>query len=199
MKRPTWVHALILGGFCLVYALLLAVTNMFTAEPIRQRAIEDTENSLNQVVPASLYENKLVADPIFVKGETGEEVKIYRGTKAGKVTGVAYEIRGSGYAGAIRLIMGVDPNGHILGVRAVSFKETPGLGDKIDAKKSDWITRFTGKFLGDPPKDKWKVKKDGGVFDQFSGATITPRAVVNAIRKGLEFFESHKAQILEVR
>jgi electron transport complex protein RnfG len=132
-------------------------------------------------------------------GPTGKELTVYRATKGGKVTGVAYEIAGSGYAGPIKLMLGVDADGKVLGVRALAHKETPGLGDKIEVKKGDWILRFTGLSLGAPPKDKWKVKKDGGQFDQFSGATITPRGVVTAVRNGLEFFAANKAQMLEKR
>jgi electron transport complex protein RnfG len=94
-------------------------------------------------------------------------------------------------------MLGVDPQGHLLGVRVTSHKETPGLGDKIEEKKGDWILRFTGLSLGEPAIDKWKVKKDGGQFDSFAGATITPRAVVGAIRRGLDFFAIHREQMLE--
>ncbi len=94
-------------------------------------------------------------------------------------------------------MLGMDAQGKILGVRVLAHKETPGLGDKIDVKKTDWILRFTDLSLGNPPVEKWKVKKDGGQFDQFAGATITPRGVVRAIKEGLEFFDAHKAQMLE--
>ena len=95
-------------------------------------------------------------------------------------------------------MLGVDAQGRALGVRVLSHKETPGLGDKIEVKKGDWILQFTGLSLGDPPVEKWKVKKDGGRFDQFTGATITPRGTVAAIRNGLDFFAANKAQLLEV-
>jgi electron transport complex protein RnfG len=87
--------------------------------------------------------------------------------------------------------------GRLLGVRVVKHAETPGLGDKIEIAKAKWILDFNGKFLGDPPPEKWAVKKDGGVFDQFAGATITPRAVVKAVKQGLEFFASHREEIVQ--
>jgi electron transport complex protein RnfG len=91
-------------------------------------------------------------------------------------------------------------DGKVLGVRVLAHKETPGLGDKMEVKKGDWILRFTGLSLGNPSPERWKVKKDGGQFDQSSGATITPRGVVRAIREGLELFNAHKAQmIMEVK
>jgi len=150
------------------------------------------------VIPASLYDNNPVTDAIALKGAEGKEITVYRALKNHQVTGVAYEVRGSGYAGEMKLMMGVDTEGKLLGVRVTAHKETPGLGDKIEEKKGDWILRFTGLWLGGPAIDKWKVKKDGGQFDQFAGATITPRGVVKAVRTGLEFFAANKAQLTGV-
>ena len=110
--------------------------------------------------------------------------------------GVAFQMIAKGYGGDIRLLLGVDADGRLLGVRVLSHAETPGLGDKIETAKSGWALGFDGLSLGNPPVDRWKVKKDGGRFDQFSGATITPRAVVAAVRRGLEFFARQKAVIL---
>ena len=199
MKQRAMIHGVVLACFCLGFGIVLAATKDFTAETIALRQVEDLQNSLTQVMPPSLHDNNPVKDAITLKGENGKDVIVYRATKGGKLTGVAYEISGQGYGGEIRLIIGVAADGKILGVRALQHKETPGLGDKIDVAKSDWITRFTGLGLGSPPKDAWRVKKDGGQFDQFSGATITPRGVVGAIRGGLEFFAAHKAELLEVR
>jgi electron transport complex protein RnfG len=95
------------------------------------------------------------------------------------------------------VLLGIDENGKLLGVRVLLHTETPGLGDKIEVNKSDWITRFAGKSLGDPPEAQWAVKKDGGPFDQFAGATITPRAVVNSIRDGLRLFAAQRKTLLE--
>ena len=197
MSERTMIHAVVLGAFCLGFGLLVATTDMFTHEDIAHRQIEDLQNSLTQVVPRTIFDNDMVKDATILKNDDGKDVKVYRAKKNGVVTGVAYEIAGTGYAGEVRLILGVDAEGRILGVRATQFRETPGLGDKIDASKSDWITRFTGLSLGNPPVERWKVRKDGGDFDQFSGATITPRGVVGAIRQGLQFFVAHKADLLE--
>lgn len=199
MSKPSYVHGLILGAFCLGFGVVLAGTDMVTSAPIAQRALEDKQNALSKVIPSNIHDNVPVTDTITLSNHEGKPITIYRATKGGKVTGVAYQIEGSGYAGEMRLMLAVDAEGKILGVRALAHKETPGLGDKIDTAKTDWITRFDGLFLGNPPADKWKVKKDGGVFDQFSGATITPRGVVAAIRHGLEFFAENKTQLLEAR
>lgn len=197
MSKPTYIHGVILGAFCLGFGVVLASTDMVTSAPIAQRALEDKQNALSKVIPDAIHDNNPVTDTLTLKDHEGKDVTIYRATKAGKVTGVAYQIEGSGYAGEIRLMLAVDAEGKILGVRALAHKETPGLGDKIEAAKTDWITRFNGLSLGNPLPDKWKVKKDGGVFDQFSGATITPRGVVTGIRHGLEFFAENKTQLLE--
>jgi electron transport complex protein RnfG len=190
-------HALILGTFCLGFAILLALTNLLTADAIAARALEDRLASLAQVIPASLYDNNPVADAFIIKDPQGKETLVYRATRGGRVAALAYETAGSGYSGEIRLMLGVDPQGRLLGVRVTSHKETPGLGDKIEEKKGDWILRFAGLSLGEPAIEKWKVKKDGGQFDSFAGATITPRAVVGAVRRGLEFFAIHRERMLE--
>ena len=195
-QQRTMIHGVILGVFCLGFGALLAVTNSITSNDIAARALEDKLNSLSQVIPDSIHDNNLVKDSLTMKNDRDKEITVYRASKDGKVTGLAYEIYGSGYAGEIKLMLGVDAQGKVLGVRVLAHKETPGLGDKIDVKKTDWILRFTGLSLGNPPLDKWKVKKDGGQFDQFAGATITPRGVVKAIKEGLEFFDAHKAQML---
>lgn len=196
--RATLVHAMVLGAFSMTAAGLLVGGNLLTADAIRQRAKEDLQASLAQVLPPSLHDNDLLADVDSVRRSDGPPVTVYRAKKDGHVTAVAYETAGAGYAGEIRVVMGVDADGRLLGVRVVKHAETPGLGDKVEPAKSDWITRFTGRSLGDPPVERWQVKKDGGDFDQFSGATVTPRAVVGAIRDGLTFFAANRDRLLEV-
>lgn len=194
----TWGHGLILGAFCLGFGIVLAASDRITVEDIAARAMEDRLNSLGQVIPDSIHDNNLVEDAITMKNERDKEITVYRATKEGKVTGLAYEIFGVGYAGQMKLMLGIDAQGKILGVRVLAHKETPGLGDKMEVKKGNWILRFDGLSLGNPPPDKWKVKKDGGQFDQFTGATITPRGIINAIRSGLELFAAHKEQMMDM-
>ena len=196
-SQRTLVHGMILGAFCLGFGMLLVMTNSLTAGDIAQRAIEDRQNSLKQVIPDNIHDNNLAADTLILKNDQGSEVVAYVATREGRVTGVAFETSRPGYSGAIKVMLGVDPEGKILGARVLAHKETPGLGDKIEVKKGDWILRFTGLSIGNPPLEKWKVKKDGGQFDQFAGATITPRAVVKAIREGLQFFDANKSKIME--
>ncbi len=109
---------------------------------------------------------------------------------------MVFKVQARGYAGPVVSMMGVDRDGTLLGVRVIKHTETPGLGDKIEPAKSNWIYEFEGKSLSDPPAGKFAVKKDGGVFDQFAGATITPRAVVKSVKGGLEFFAREKSRLL---
>src|SRR4030066_1426151 len=108
-KQRTWSHGLILGAFCLGFGIVLAISDSITVEDIAARALEDRLNSLKQVIPDSIHDNNLVTDAITMKNERDKEITVYRATKEGKVTGVAYEIFGSGYAGEMKLRMGVDP------------------------------------------------------------------------------------------
>jgi len=196
-KSRPHVHGVILGAFCLGFGLLLAITDEITVDDIAARAIDDKQASLSQVLPDGIHDNNPVKDTVTLTNDEGKEITIYRARKGSQVTGVAYEIFGTGYAGEIRLMMGIDAEGKLLGVRALAHKETPGLGDKIEVKKGDWIERFTGLSLGNPAPERWKVKKDGGQFDQFAGATITPRGVVKAIKGGLDFYARNKTRMTE--
>lgn len=185
----------LLGVAALLTSAALAMASKATGPAIEAAAAEDLKQSLTQVLPGQ-YDNDLLKDTVVLPGPDGE-VTVYRARKAGRVAAVVFQVSGRGYAGAVVSMMGVDRDGHILGVRVIGHKETPGLGDKIEPAKSDWIHAFEGKFLGQPPADKFAVKKDGGVFDQFAGATITPRAVVNSVKGGLEFFDREKARLLD--
>ncbi|NVK18842.1 MAG: electron transport complex subunit RsxG [Methylocystaceae bacterium] len=192
-------QAILLGGFALAASTLLATGNESTQAAIAERLREDLLSSLEEVVPQKTHSNDLLEDIITLPRADGTEATIYRGQKNGQVTALAYGMVGQGYAGAISVIMGVDATGEILGVRVLSHAETPGLGDKIEVAKNNWITKFTGLSFDNLVPEKWKVKKDGGHFDQFSGATITPRAVVSAVTKGLNFYKDNKEKLLEVK
>ena len=196
-RRNPVFHAVLLSGFALISAVLLIIGNLLTAESIELRRIEDLQFSLGQVIPSAMHDNSLWSDTRTLKTDTGEAVTYYLARKDGQFIGAAFEQSTAGYSGTIKLLIGVDRAGKILGVRVLSHSETPGLGDKIDSAKSDWILSFDTLSLESVPEEKWKVKKDGGVFDQFSGATITPRAVLSAVRKGLLLFARQKDQLLK--
>jgi electron transport complex protein RnfG len=181
----------LLGGFAMVAAALLVMGDIATHAAIEQRQAEDLLASLSQVLPADLHDNDLLADSLTLVTDAGE-VTVYRALQGLAVSGVAFETLGQGYAGPIRVLLGIDANGRVLGARVLAHTETPGLGDKIEVARDDWILSFDGKSLGEPPAARWAVQKDGGVFDQFSGATITPRAVVSAVKDGLALFAAHR-------
>lgn len=189
-------QALLLGGFSFLATALLVLGNLATHDAIEEQHREDLRASLSQVIPPAMHDNDLLADPLLFENDAGRPLTIYRGTQGLQVQALAWEIVGQGYSGDIRLLLGLNAEGEILGVRVLAHAETPGLGDKIEASRNDWILGFTGLSLGNPPPERWKVKKDGGQFDAFSGATITPRGVVAAIRDGLEFFNRHRTALV---
>ncbi len=197
MKPRSLIHGAILGAFCLGFGLVLAVIDKVTADDIAARALEDRQNSLSQVLADAPHDNNPAIDTVRMENAEHKEIMVYRSRLKGAVTGVAYEIYGTGYAGEIKLMIGLDAGGQVLGVRALAHHETPGLGDKIEEKKGDWILRFTGLSFANRLPERWRVKKDGGDFDQFAGATITPRGVVAAVRGGLEFFAANRARLTE--
>lgn len=192
----------VLGGFALAAALLLGLVDLATRSQIQLRLQEDLQASLSEVVPAELYDNDLLNDTLLINssdaGLGAEHTLVYRAKKAGDLNAVCFKfVAPDGYAGPISLVIGIDRQGEILGVRVISHIETPGLGDKIEITKSKWILSFNGKSLNNLSVEQWAVKKDGGTFDQFAGATITPRKVVQAIYRGLEFYHSHQAELLQ--
>jgi electron transport complex protein RnfG len=189
-------QAMLLGGFSTLATALLVVGNLATRDAIVERQREDLQQSLSQVIPGDHYDNNLLQHPLRLRDARDRLVTVYRGTRGMQVSAMAWEIGAQGYAGEIRLILGLDATGEVLGVRVLSHAETPGLGDRIEVEKDDWILGFNGLSLGDPPTEQWQVKKDGGRFDQFSGATITPRGVVQAIKQGLDFYQTHQTELL---
>ncbi|MFI3198249.1 MAG: electron transport complex subunit RsxG [Methylococcaceae bacterium] len=191
----------ILAGFALLASILLGVTNCSTQDTIQQRLDEDLKKSLQEVVRVTLYDNDLLQDTLTIPSADynigANETTVYLAKKSGKVTAVCFKfIAPDGYSGAINMIIGIDRDGNILGVRVLSHKETPGLGDKIEVAKSSWILNFVGRSLDNLTSAQWAVKKDGGVFDQFAGATITPRKSVQATYRSLQLFKAHQAQLV---
>jgi len=193
-RQRVGYQAGLLGGFAMVAAAMLVMGDIATRDAIEQRQAEDLLASLAQVIPPGLHDNDLLADTLTLNAPDGA-VTVYRALRGLDVTAVAFETVGQGYGGTIRVLLGMDKDGRILGARVLSHSETPGLGDKIEVARDDWILDFDGKSLGDPPPEHWAVKKDGGDFDQFSGATITPRAVVKSVKEGLELFAANRAAL----
>lgn len=191
----------VLAGFALLASILLGISNCTTRGVIQQRLDEDLQHSLEEVVPAAWYDNDLLQDTRLIASAAykigAERTLIYRARKNGEVSAVCFKfIAPDGYSGAIDMLIGITRAGDILGVRVIKHAETPGLGDKIEVTKSDWILKFNGHSLQDLTPTQWAVKKDGGIFDQFSGATITPRKTVQAIYRSLNFFKDHREEMV---
>lgn len=192
--------SLLLGVAVLLSTSLLAVGHLATQDDIALRQAEDLNASLSQVLPAELHDNDLLQSPLDISVDAGPIVRVYRAEQQQRISAVAYQVNApDGYGGTIEMIIGVDSQGQILGVRVLSHSETPGLGDKIEIARSDWILGFDGQSLNSPDDAGWAVKKDGGQFDQFTGATVTPRAVVKAVKQGLLFYRQQQARLLAPR
>lgn len=197
-------NSLVLGLFALVTALLLATTYLGTRDTIAEAEREAAQRSLLEIFPPDSHDNDLLDDTIPVPKpywstlglDKGGDIHVAR--RDGRIVGfIVPAVAPDGYNGDIRLLVGLRPDGTIAGVRVTSHSETPGLGDKVDLKISDWILGFNGKSLGNPPREDWAVKKDGGSFDQFTGATITPRAVVARVLRTLLFFRDHGGELVK--
>ncbi|GGP41902.1 electron transport complex subunit G [Shewanella algicola] len=194
--NPMIKNGLLLGLFALCCTGLVALVNALTYDTIAMQEQKQLTETLTQVIPHELHDNALFEQCILVHSPellgSKKALPAYLAYKNQQPVAIAIEaIAPDGYNGEIKLIIGVDNSSQVLGVRTLSHQETPGLGDKIDLRKSDWVTHFSGLFFKDNT-DLWKVKKDGGQFDQFTGATITPRAYVNAVSKALTFVKQNR-------
>lgn len=185
----------LLGVFALLASGALAWASGATSEAIAAAEAKDLRDSLSEVLPKGFADNDFLNDKLEIE-RNGKPVTIYRARQGETVRGAVFKVAERGYAADIQVLMAVDAEGKTLGVRVLKHAETPGLGDKIEVSKAPWIKDFDGKSLGDPAPEKWGVKKDSGVFDQFAGATITPRAVVKAVKGGLDFYAEHRKEIL---
>ena len=178
-------------------AALVGVTFIQTKDDIKYNEKLTLLRKLNNIIPAESYDNDLLLDTIVIKASsllsTKEETLVYRARKNSQNVAVVFtSIAPNGYNGSIQLLVGVNADGTLSGVRVVKHRETPGLGDVVEISRSNWILDFNDKSLSNPDNNGWKVKRDGGVFDQFTGATITPRAVVKAVHNALLYFEENQ-------
>jgi len=201
LKSPVLRAGLTLAAFALLASTLLASVHSCTAARIAEQVQREALIKLEQVVPPTLYSNDLLASGIALPADTLGYRKPHTAYVArnsrGEAVAVALPVRATdGYNGNIDLLVGIDIHGMILGVRVVRHKETPGLGDAIELRRTSWLLGFNGRSLDNTPRQRWAVKRDGGRFDQFTGATITPRAVVGAVARSLQYFKDHCKQLL---
>ncbi|CAK2755804.1 SoxR (2Fe-2S) reducing system protein RsxG [Vibrio crassostreae] len=193
-------NGLVLAIFACASTGLVAVTHYLTKDQIKQQEQAQLLSVLNQVIPHDLHDNELFSACTLVQAEelgTEQAMPAYIAKINGEPSAIAIEaIAPDGYNGAIKVIVGMKIDGTILGTRVLSHQETPGLGDKIDLRVSDWILSFAGKQVTDSNLDRWKVRKDGGDFDQFTGATITPRAVVKSVKQAVQYVNQNNQALL---
>jgi electron transport complex protein RnfG len=197
--------SIILFIFVAAFTGVLAAVNMLTEPDIKASAALEEMRMIKEVLPSTLYDNDLLQDtqelPTTAALGQDDVSKIYRARLAGQPSALVLEaIAPDGYAGKIRLLIAVKVNGELAGVRITQHKETPGLGDYIDPKKDKnktrpWITQFDGLSFDKVAEKNWKVKKDGGHFDSNAGATVTPRAVVKAVKKALSYAHENREQL----
>ena len=186
--QNTQKNALILGVFALCVAGLVTLTYLGTKEQIKAQEQAKLLSVIGDVVPSIHYNNDIqhdcVALPIVQALGNTSQLKAYRGRLGSELSAMAVEsVAPNGYSGAIRFIVGLAGERFttVTGVRVLQHMETPGLGDKIDERISPWIHKFAEQVITPERKAQWTVKKDGGQFDAFTGATITPRALTQAI------------------
>lgn len=200
MLQSIQKNGLRLAIFAIGTTALVALTNAFTAGQIKSQEQKQLQSVLNQVIPNTMHDNHLTQSCILLPSQTKvtkRPLPAYIATKDGKPTAIAIETYApEGYSGPIKLVVGLNMQGTVLGSRVLVHKETPGLGDKIDLRVSDWMLSFNQKSVTPDNLSTWAVKKDGGEFDQFTGATITPRAVVKAVKNTSLYFTKHKDDIL---
>lgn len=195
---------IILFAFTIVATALLVFTFGRTQPTIERSQQAKKLALLSQVLPARLYDNDLLTSqqdipPHDLLG-TRQSSVMWVARQGDTVSAVILEANApDGYGGTIQMVIGIDVNGTVTGVRVTGHKETPGLGDYIERKKSPWIDQFVGRSLANPDLKDWKVAKDGGQFDARAGATITPRAVVKAVKNALLYFAKHRAAIVAPR
>lgn len=190
----------ILALFAMACTLAVSVVSELTQDRIKVQEQQQLLRTLHNIIEPSRYDNDIANDCIMVNAPELGSNKVntaYIARKSGQITAVAITTSApQGYSGNIDFIMAINADNSVSGVRILKHQETPGLGDKIEIRKSDWINSFTGKRLLSEDDSRWAVTKDNGMFDQFTGATITPRAIVKAVKSTLNYFTKNKAQLL---
>ena len=197
--RPVLIATVILVACATLSASLVGISHEKTAQQIAENERLTLLRQLNSIVPPTQYDNDLLQDYLTLQAPKqlgSTQTRVYRAQLAGvPIAAIFSPVLARGYNGTIKLLVGIKVDGRIAGVRVISHRETPGLGDKIEVQRHPWIHTFRGKSLQQPSLQRWKVQRDGGDFDQFTGATITPRAVVAAVTQTLQYFAQHQTRI----
>jgi len=199
-RRQILLSGVFLSLFAVVGTTLVALTEYTTSEAIVENERQVLLRNLYALLPRDRLDNDIAADiqelPASTLLGTDDASTVYRARLGGEpVAAIFNSVAPDGYNGKIHLLVGVYIDGRLAGVRVVKHAETPGLGDAVEIRKSPWINDFAGKSLDNPTPERWRVKRDGGDFDQFTGATITPRAVVAAVRNTLLYYQQNADMI----
>jgi Na+-translocating ferredoxin:NAD+ oxidoreductase subunit G len=194
--------ALTLAIIAAVLTALVVLVASFTRDRIASNEQAWIRQRLDALVPPATHDNDLLADSIAVIAPdllgSSQPVKIYRARRAGApVAAVLRPIAPDGYRGPIELLVAIGQDGRLIGVQVIRHQETPGLGDSFESRDVHWLDSFRGRSLTDPPTQRWTVRRDGGDFDAFTGATITPRAIVKAVRNSLDYYQRNSQLIFD--
>ncbi|MCK9535498.1 MAG: electron transport complex subunit RsxG [Pseudomonas sp.] len=199
LSRSMLKNSLVLALFAAVTVAVVAITQQSTESRIVAEERAAQVRALGEILPAHSYDNALLDHVIYLNESLlghRKDTPAYLASLNGQPAAVILQANApDGYSGTIQLLIGIMADGTLSGVRVTQHKETPGLGDRIDLAKSPWIKNFDGKSLSNPKDGGWAVKKDHGEFDQFAGATITPRAVVTAVHKALRYFDQNHTEL----
>lgn len=202
LGRSISKNSAILATFAVITAALIAFTFQGTQPRIIEAERRAAQRALFEIVPQSRHDNDLLSDILLLPLDQAAQLNVPEGanihvarSEGEPVALIIPTTATDGYSGDIRLLVGVNVDGSLAGVRVLSHKETPGLGDKIELGKNNWILGFNAKSLENPALEKWRVRKDGGDFDQFAGATITPRAVVKQVKNVLQYVNTHREEL----
>lgn len=194
---PVLKSGITLAVIAAICTALVASTYQLTHERIAANEQAWLEQSLQPALSGLFFDSGVSESRVTIPAPHGlpgsEDAVIYRVYSGDSPVAALFVVSArDGYAGAIRLLIGIDIDGIVTGVHVLSHRETPGLGDRIESSKSDWVKQFDGRSLTDPEASGWKIRRDGGDFDQLTGASVTPRAVIKAIRETLSYFDANR-------
>jgi len=197
---PVLKSGITLAIIAAVCTSLVALTYQVTHERIAANEQAWLEQSLQPALSGLFFDSGVSESKVTIPAPHelpgSSDAVIYRVYSGDSPVAALFIVSArDGYAGAIRLLVGIDINGTVTGVHVLAHRETPGLGDRIESAKSNWVEQFSGRSLGDPVASGWKIKRDGGEFDQLTGASVTPRAIIKAIKETLIYFEANRVSV----
>ena len=199
-RQGILVSGMTLTLIAAICTVLVAATYQFTVERIADNQRAFLEQSLEPALSGVFYDNSVIESKLIIpvphRLPGSDAAVVYRAYAEDRPAAALFVVTArDGYAGPIRLLIGISADGVVTGVRVLEHRETPGLGDRIDSSRSDWVLQFAGRSMINPNIDGWAIKRDGGQFDQLTGASVTPRAVIKAITATLVYFDAHRDEL----